>query len=54
REEIDTCFKDKEAVEDIIDELQGNKSEWAIRTLKMLRNMSPTSLKVTHQMLKEG
>ncbi|KAI7883088.1 ClpP/crotonase [Lichtheimia hyalospora FSU 10163] len=53
REAIDRCFK-FDTVEEIIDALQKEDSEWAKETLKLMGNVSPTSLKVTLQQLRTG
>lgn len=47
------CFK-FDTVEEIVDALQKEDSEWAKETLKLMGNVSPTSLKVTLQQLRTG
>ncbi|KAL7051004.1 hypothetical protein ACKWTF_004292 [Chironomus riparius] len=50
---INKCFNGG-SVEEIIDNLSTNGSEWAIKTVKKLNRMSPTSLKICHKLLKMG
>lgn len=45
---INNCFGGA-TVEDIYERLQQDGSEWALKTIKTLNRMSPTSLKVTHR-----
>jgi 3-hydroxyisobutyryl-CoA hydrolase len=45
---IDKCF-DGDNVEEIIDNLHLDGSEWAMDTIKVLNKLSPTSLKVCHR-----
>jgi 3-hydroxyisobutyryl-CoA hydrolase len=51
--EIDQCF-DGDSVEEIIDNLHLNGSDWAMETVNVLNKYSPTSLKVCHRELKLG
>lgn len=50
---IDKCF-DGDSVEEIIDNLHLDGSEWAMNTVNNVNNFSPTSLKVCHRELKLG
>lgn len=50
---IDKCF-DGDSVEEIIDNLHLDGSDWAMETVKVLNKYSPTSLKVCHRELKLG
>ncbi|KAG1430237.1 hypothetical protein G6F57_023043 [Rhizopus arrhizus] len=51
RQAIDRCFK-YDTIEEIIKALEKDEqTEWAQETLKLLRSMSPTSLKVTIQQI---
>ncbi|KAL9891353.1 3-hydroxyisobutyryl-CoA hydrolase isoform 1-T1 [Glossina fuscipes fuscipes] len=52
-EKINKCF-DGESVEDIIENLKTDGSQWALKTVETLSKMSPTSLKVTHRQLELG
>lgn len=52
-EKIDKCF-DGDSVEEIIDNLHLDGSDWAMETVKILNRCSPTSLKVCHRELKLG
>eukprot|EP00804_Cyclotella_cryptica_P020778 CCRYP_016620-RA/>CCRYP_016620-RA protein AED:0.39 eAED:0.39 QI:0/-1/0/1/-1/1/1/0/397 len=54
REEIDRAFHGKESVEDIVCALESMDSQFATSTLEIMRQMSPTSLKVTLEGLKRG
>lgn len=51
--QIDSCFG-AETVEGIIENLRCDGSDWAESTLKLLKKMSPTSMKVTQRQLKMG
>ncbi|KAJ8655651.1 hypothetical protein O0I10_008740 [Lichtheimia ornata] len=53
REAIDRCFK-YDTMEQIVEALEKEGSEWSIETLKALKAVSPTSLKVTLQQLRAG
>lgn len=53
RELIDRAFG-KESVEEIIEELQKDGSEWALKTSKTILARSPTSVKTTFQALRNG
>ncbi|KAL0083547.1 ClpP/crotonase-like domain-containing protein [Phycomyces blakesleeanus] len=53
RAAIDRCFK-YDTVEEIIGALEKEDSAWGASTLKLLNKMSPTSLKVTLQQLRNG
>lgn len=54
RQAIDRCFK-YDTIEEIIKALEKDEqTEWAQETLKLLRSMSPTSLKVTIQQIRNG
>jgi len=50
---IDQCF-DGDTVEEIIDNLHLDGSEWAMQTVRALNTKSPTSLKVSHRAIKAG
>ena len=56
RQDIDYAFDGKDTMEEIIASLEsmGSDSEFGTCTLKTLRQMSPTSLKVTLEGLKRG
>jgi len=56
RQEIDYAFDGKDSVEEIFTSLEsmGSDSQFGQSTLKMLSQMSPTSLKVTLEGLKRG
>jgi len=51
--EIDNMFA-PEKVEEILQRLDGQDSEWAKKTAETLRKMSPTSLKITMKQLRLG
>jgi enoyl-CoA hydratase/carnithine racemase len=53
RKQVDRTFR-FDSVEQIIDALKQEKSEWARTTLETLNRVSPTSLKVTLRMLREA
>lgn len=53
REQIDRCFAG-ETVEEIVQQLERDGSEWTKGALKQLRSASPLSLKVSHRLLREG
>ncbi|XP_017757669.1 PREDICTED: 3-hydroxyisobutyryl-CoA hydrolase, mitochondrial [Eufriesea mexicana] len=50
---IETCFS-ASCVEEIIERLKEDNSEWAKKTLQMLLKASPTSLKVTMSAIQNG
>lgn len=50
---IDSCFS-APTVEEILERLKAEGSEWSIKTIQTLNNMSPTSMKVTKKQLEEG
>ncbi|XP_050715797.1 3-hydroxyisobutyryl-CoA hydrolase, mitochondrial-like isoform X1 [Eriocheir sinensis] len=50
---IQSCFTGA-SVEEIFGNLEKNGSEWAEKQLKILKKMSPTSLKVTFEQLERG
>jgi hypothetical protein len=54
RSEIDAAFHDKTSVEEIVSTLQSMDTEFAQSTLQTLKQMSPTSLKVTLEGLKRA
>ena len=56
RQDIDYAFDGKESIEEILASLEsiGSDSQFGQSTLKTLRQMSPTSLKVTLEGLKRG
>jgi len=51
---INSAFGDAQSVEQIIDNLNKDTSDWAKKQVEILRKMSPTSLKVTFEQLKRG
>jgi len=51
RQAIERCFNHKKSVECIITALENENSEWSSKTLKIMANHSPTSLKLTHKQL---
>ncbi|XP_076631569.1 3-hydroxyisobutyryl-CoA hydrolase isoform X1 [Colletes latitarsis] len=51
--QIDECFS-ASSVEEIVDRLKQDNSEWAKKTLQTLLQMSPTSLKVTMSAIQKG
>lgn len=53
RPQIDRCFG-ADTVEEIVERLRADGSEWAQQTLKLLAPTSPLSLKVTLRLLREG
>ncbi|MBO22986.1 MAG: enoyl-CoA hydratase [Rhodospirillaceae bacterium] len=53
RDAIDRCFAGS-SVEDILDRLAAEDSEWACAQLKNLAGKSPISLKVTYEQLRRG
>lgn len=53
REKIDRCFG-YDRVEDIVEALQQDGSEWADETLKAMYAMSPTSLKIALRQIRLG
>jgi 3-hydroxyisobutyryl-CoA hydrolase len=50
---VDKCF-DGDSVEEIVDNLHLDGSEWAMQTVRSLNKMSPTSLKICHRLLTMG
>ncbi|KAJ3007643.1 UNVERIFIED_CONTAM: hypothetical protein HDU68_003415 [Siphonaria sp. JEL0065] len=50
---INRCFK-HDTIEEIVEALENENSEWSKKTLKELSSVSPTSLKVTLQQLRRG
>lgn len=52
-DKINKCFNASK-VEEIFDNLEEDGSEWALNTIKLLKKMSPTSLKVTLKELDIG
>ncbi|XP_005181164.2 3-hydroxyisobutyryl-CoA hydrolase, mitochondrial isoform X1 [Musca domestica] len=52
-EQINNCFS-AESVEEIVENLKKDGSEWATKTLQTMSKMSPTSLKVTFRQLELG
>jgi enoyl-CoA hydratase/carnithine racemase len=48
---IDDCFSEKK-LETIIERLRLNKNPWVFQILDMLEEMSPLSLKITHELFK--
>ncbi|KAG9325037.1 hypothetical protein KVV02_001036 [Mortierella alpina] len=53
RDAIDRCFRFN-TIEEIVAALEKENTPFATKTLKTLRSMSPTSLKVTLQQIREG
>ncbi|KAG5870110.1 hypothetical protein JTB14_022380 [Gonioctena quinquepunctata] len=53
RDKIDRYFSAR-SVEEIISRLSNDGSEWALKTIEILRKLSPTSLKVTLRQLENG
>lgn len=51
--QIDKCFSG-ESMEQIVDNLRADGSQWAQETMEIMKKMSPTSLKVTLKQLKLG
>lgn len=54
QEQIDEAFQDKTCLEDIIDTLKRNPTEFTMSTLERMGTMSPTSLKVTLDSMNRG
>ncbi|XP_073817555.1 3-hydroxyisobutyryl-CoA hydrolase isoform X1 [Musca autumnalis] len=52
-EQINKCFS-AESVEEIVENLKKDGSEWATKTIQTMSKMSPTSLKVTFRQLELG
>ncbi|XP_075144629.1 3-hydroxyisobutyryl-CoA hydrolase isoform X2 [Haematobia irritans] len=52
-DQINNCFSG-ESVEEIIENLKKDGSEWATKTIQTMTKMSPTSLKVTFRQLELG
>ena len=50
---IDDCFKE-DSVENILENLKRVNDEWSIKTAQTMEKMSPTSMKVSLRMLREG
>lgn len=53
RHQINSCF-DKPTVEEILQALRDDGSDWAVKQVETLSKMSPTSLKITLRQLQEG
>jgi 3-hydroxyisobutyryl-CoA hydrolase len=53
KKQIEHCFSAK-TVEEIIENLRSDGSEWANTTISMMNKMSPTSLKITKEQLERG
>ncbi|CAG8653964.1 7404_t:CDS:2 [Acaulospora morrowiae] len=53
RKSIDRCFN-KDTVEEIIDALEKENTDWSKKTIETISLMSPTSLKVTLMELRRG
>lgn len=51
--QVEKCFGSS-TVEEIFENLERDGSEWAKKTIKTLNKMSPSSLKVTHRLIKLG
>lgn len=51
--QINSCF-DKPTIEEILQALRDDGSDWAMRQVETLHKMSPTSLKITLRQLQEG
>lgn len=51
---MNTAFGDTQSVEQIIENLNKDGSDWAKKQVEILGKMSPTSLKVTFEQLKRG
>ncbi|KAK7870075.1 hypothetical protein R5R35_011061 [Gryllus longicercus] len=51
--QIDQCFS-ASCVEEIFQKLEKDGSEWAVKLLDSLKQMSPTSMKISHRELQEG
>jgi 3-hydroxyisobutyryl-CoA hydrolase len=51
---MNSAFGEAHSVEQIIDNLNKDNSDWAKKQIEILRKMSPTSLKVTFELLKRG
>ena len=54
RPAIDRCFARKESVEQVLQALEREASDWARQTLATLARRSPTSMKVTFEQLRRG
>jgi enoyl-CoA hydratase len=54
RPAIDRCFADKESVEEVLQALQREDSDWARQILATLAKRSPSSMKVTFEQLRRG
>lgn len=50
---INTCF-DAETIEEILENLQRDGSEWSLRTLKILKKLCPLSLKLALRLMQIG
>ncbi|CRK88952.1 CLUMA_CG002549, isoform A [Clunio marinus] len=50
---INKCFAES-TVEQILENLHEDGSDWAVKTLKILRRNCPTSVKVNHRLLNRG
>lgn len=53
RQAIDRCFS-ATTVEGVLESLEKEGTEWAAKTLKTLRERSPTSVRVAHRQMREG
>ena len=53
RAAITRCF-DQDSVEAILAALEANGREWAALTAKVMRDKSPTSMKITHRQVRAG
>eukprot|EP00656_Telonema_subtile_P029400 TRINITY_DN32543_c0_g1_i1.p1 TRINITY_DN32543_c0_g1~~TRINITY_DN32543_c0_g1_i1.p1 ORF type:complete len:428 (-),score=111.97 TRINITY_DN32543_c0_g1_i1:156-1337(-) len=53
RAQIDQLFSGS-SVEAIVQDLQADGGEWAVKQSKLLGKASPTSLKITHRQVREG
>lgn len=51
--QINSCF-DKPTIEEILQALRDDGSDWAMKQVETLHKMSPTSLKITLRQLQEG
>lgn len=53
QDKINSCFAG-DSLEEIVDALKSDSSEWSLKHAKTLERVSPFALKVTHRMLKES
>lgn len=51
--DIDRLFQ-ADSIEDILSSLKNDNSDWAMKQLNVLKDMSPVSMKVTLRLLREG